>query len=159
MMKLTAAAILVAAASPAGAADSVMARCGREYLAARSAGTLNGADWTAYRSPCADRLKAAAGVPAPAVSAPTSEAAASSPVPGMPPSSPRNAATASLPTAAAPRDRTAEPGDGRAAMHARQKLCGAEWTDGKVALVLQTPDLTWPKFWSQCNTRLKAAGR
>ena len=44
-------------------------------------------------------------------------------------------------------------------MHARQKQCGAEWTAGKATLVAQTPGLTWPKYWSQCNTRIKTTGR
>jgi flagellar biosynthesis component FlhA len=42
----------------------------------------------------------------------------------------------------------------RAAVRERQKQCGAEWRqarkDGKVE-----KGMTWPKFWSACNTRLK----
>jgi hypothetical protein len=44
---------------------------------------------------------------------------------------------------------------GLAAARERQKQCGAEWKEakagGKVA-----KDMTWPKFWSACNKRLKA---
>lgn len=148
------AAAILAMVSPAGAAESVMARCGRDYLAARTAGALDGATWTAFRIACADRVKAAAGTPAPAAAskpaAPPIVAAAAT-APAAPPIT--SAAASAAPEA------TAEPGDGRAAMHARQKLCGAEWTAGKAALVWETPGLTWPAFWSRCNGRLKAAGR
>lgn len=37
----------------------------------------------------------------------------------------------------------------------RQKLCGAEWQTAKAAKTLPA-NATWPKFWSACNTRLKA---
>jgi hypothetical protein len=44
---------------------------------------------------------------------------------------------------------------GLAAARERQKKCGVEWKEakagGKVA-----KDMTWPKFWSACNKRLKA---
>jgi hypothetical protein len=42
----------------------------------------------------------------------------------------------------------------RAAAHERQKQCGAEWkklrTDNKVE-----KGMTWPKYYSDCNKRLK----
>ncbi len=45
---------------------------------------------------------------------------------------------------------------GQAAARERQKTCAAEWkqakADGKV-----DKGMTWPKFWSACNKRLKAA--
>ena len=140
---LLAAAVLGAAALPGRAAEPVMVQCGREYRAARSGGTLNGADWDTYRAACAGRLKA---TPA-AVSAP----------PVAPPGAPIIAA-AQAPAASAPPP-AAAPSAGMAAMHARQKQCGAEWTAGKAALVARTPGLTWPTYWSQCNTRIKATGR
>jgi hypothetical protein len=46
--------------------------------------------------------------------------------------------------------------DGRAAMHARQKQCGAEWKAAKAAGTVEK-GMTWPKYWSACNKRLKAA--
>ncbi len=137
---LAAAAILAATACSARAAEPVMVQCGREYQAARTAGTLNGADWNAYRVACAERLKAAASAPAPA--------------PTPPPVAAAGPTTPAPPAAASP-----APSPGTAAMHARQKQCGAEWTAAKATLVAQTPGLTWPRYWSQCNTRLKATGR
>jgi hypothetical protein len=44
-------------------------------------------------------------------------------------------------------------------MLVRQKQCGAEWKATKATLITQTPGLTWPKYWSQCNTRIKTTGR
>lgn len=45
---------------------------------------------------------------------------------------------------------------GRAAMHTRQKQCGAEWKQAKSAGKIEK-GMTWPKYWSACNKRLKAA--
>ena len=49
---------------------------------------------------------------------------------------------------------TKEPTAGQMAARERQRKCGAEWKEakagGKVAAGMK-----WPKFWSQCNTRLK----
>ena len=44
---------------------------------------------------------------------------------------------------------------GQVAMHERQKKCAAEWKDAKAAGKVEKA-MTWPKFWSACNTRLKA---
>jgi hypothetical protein len=46
--------------------------------------------------------------------------------------------------------------DGRAAARARQKQCGTEWKAAKAAGTVQK-GMTWPKYWSACNKRLKAA--
>jgi uncharacterized low-complexity protein len=51
----------------------------------------------------------------------------------------------------------AKPSDGRAAMRERQKKCGAEWKEAKAAGKIEK-GMTWPKYWSACNTRLKASG-
>ena len=44
---------------------------------------------------------------------------------------------------------------GRRAMHERQKQCGAEWKEARAAGKVEKT-MTWPKYWSACNTRLKA---
>jgi hypothetical protein len=46
-----------------------------------------------------------------------------------------------------------EPTPGQLAARERQKQCGVEWKEAKAAS--KTKGLTWPKFWSACNTRLK----
>ena len=43
----------------------------------------------------------------------------------------------------------------RAAVRDRQKQCGAEWREARKAGTVEKT-MTWPKFWSACNTRLKA---
>jgi hypothetical protein len=44
---------------------------------------------------------------------------------------------------------------GQIAFRDRQKKCGAEWKEAKAAN--KVPEgMKWPKFWSACNTRLKA---
>jgi hypothetical protein len=42
----------------------------------------------------------------------------------------------------------------RAAVRERQKQCGTEWREAKKGGKLEK-GMTWPKFWSACNTRLK----
>jgi hypothetical protein len=39
----------------------------------------------------------------------------------------------------------------------RQKKCAAEWKEAKAANKIEM-GMTWPKYWSACNTRLKAGG-
>lgn len=131
----------------AAAGEPVMVQCGRQYQADRAAGTLNGMDWSRYRTECAACLKAAT-VPAPVAAAPPNAAAS---VPASVAAGPSAPALPVQPDDGAPRG-------GREAMHLRQKQCGAEWTAQKAALIAQTPGLTWPHYWSLCNTRLKAAG-
>jgi hypothetical protein len=49
-----------------------------------------------------------------------------------------------------------EPSASQAAARERQKKCAAEWKEAKAASKIET-GTTWPKFWSACNKRLKAA--
>ena len=149
----TALAIGLGAAAPARA-ETVMQQCGQQYQAAKAAGTLNGMTWNQYRTDCATRLKAQpASVPeAPAPAGPP-------PVVANPLRPAPTVAVAPAPTTAA-MPRTAVPATGgRAAMLTRERQCGAEWRAQKVSLVAATPGLTWPRYWSQCNTRLKAAAQ
>jgi hypothetical protein len=43
---------------------------------------------------------------------------------------------------------------GRAAARDRQKQCGAEWKDARKAGKVEK-NMTWPKYYSECNKRLK----
>ena len=43
------------------------------------------------------------------------------------------------------------------AVQNRQKKCGAEWKEAKTAGKVEK-GMTWPRYWSLCNKRLKAAG-
>lgn len=122
-------------------AETVIQQCGQQYQNAKAAGTLNGTTWGQYRTDCSARLKAE---PASASAAPTEVPAA---VPAPATMEPASAAAKAPPSA------------GRTAMLARERQCGAEWRSTKATLVVQTPGLKWPQYWSQCNKRLKAAGQ
>jgi hypothetical protein len=45
---------------------------------------------------------------------------------------------------------------GQKAARERQKKCGEEWKAAKAAGKTQK-GMTWPKYWSACNKRLKGA--
>ena len=53
------------------------------------------------------------------------------------------------------RSRKKEPTARGMAAKERQRKCGAEWKEAKAAG--KTEGLKWPKFWSQCNARLKGS--
>lgn len=48
-----------------------------------------------------------------------------------------------------------EPTAGQLAARERMTKCSAEWKDAKAKGSL-AKDAKWPKFWSECNTRLKS---
>jgi hypothetical protein len=59
---------------------------------------------------------------------------------------------------AASKKESAEPAvSGRTAARERQRRCGAEWREAKAAGKVEKA-MTWPKYWSACNKRLKAQG-
>ena len=153
-------------------AQSVMQQCGQQYQAAKAANTLNGMSWNQYRTECSARLKAtpaAAQTAAPPAAAPAAPVTANplKPVPAAAPAAPVTAAPAPKAATAAPATEapatttaTGKPmSAGRAAFVTRERQCGSEWRANKASLVAQTPGLTWPKYLSQCNTRLKASGQ
>jgi hypothetical protein len=51
-----------------------------------------------------------------------------------------------------------EPSAGQLAARERQKKCAAEWKEANTAGKTEK-GATWPKFWSDCNKRLKAAAK
>ena len=78
--------------------------------------------------------------------------------PAAAPAKPVVAAPAAAPAAAAkPAAATTEGKPGREAMIARERACGADWKAEKAAGKIPAGQ-TWPKYWSACNTRKKAAG-
>ena len=72
-------------------------------------------------------------------------------------------AAAAAPTTqpAAPEKKQAKtkkpPTPGQLAARERLKKCGAEWKEAKAAGKIEK-GMKWPKYWSACNKRLKAAG-
>ena len=72
---------------------------------------------------------------------------------------PYSAAFAQQPTAPEKTAKTKkEPSAGQLATRERQKKCAAEWKETKAAGNADK-GATWPKFWSDCNKRLKAAAK
>jgi len=51
-----------------------------------------------------------------------------------------------------------EPSSGQIAARERQKKCATEWKEAKAASKTEK-GASWPKFWSDCNKRLKAAAK
>jgi hypothetical protein len=51
-----------------------------------------------------------------------------------------------------------EPSAAQLAARERQKKCAAEWKEAKAGGKTEK-GATWPKFWSDCNKRLKAAAK
>ncbi|HEY6023885.1 MAG TPA: hypothetical protein VIV34_06865 [Pseudolabrys sp.] len=51
-----------------------------------------------------------------------------------------------------------DPSAGQLAARERQKKCAVEWKEAKAAGKVEK-GTTWPKFWSDCNKRLKAAAK
>jgi hypothetical protein len=138
-------------------AQTVMQQCGQQYQAAKAAGTLNGMTWNQFRKDCSAKLKAepaAATTPAAAPAAPAAPAE-----PATQTANPLNPAPAATTTAAPASTTGKTPSAGRTAFVARERQCGSEWRANKATLIAQTPGLTWPKYLSSCNARLKAAGK
>ena len=138
---------------------NVLKECGAQYQAAKAANELNGQTWQEYLKACRARIaEPAAPAPAPAPAAAPTPAPAPAPAPvAAPTPAPTHAAP---PPAAAPAAATPAPATGgRAAAIAREKECGAEWKEKKAELRKADPKASWPKYWSACNTRLKAQGK
>ena len=73
---------------------------------------------------------------------------------------PQFMSTASAQQQASAPDKNAKPkreqSPGQVAARERQKKCAAEWKEQKAAGKIEKGE-TWPKYWSACNKRLKAA--
>jgi hypothetical protein len=53
-----------------------------------------------------------------------------------------------------PAKKAKEPSKAQIEVRERMKQCGAEWQEAKKAGKVQKGQ-TWPKYWSDCNKRLK----
>ena len=68
------------------------------------------------------------------------------------------AATTPAPApATTPKTAAKKPADPQEAEHARERACGADWKAEKAAGKVPA-GMTWPKYWSECDKRKKAAG-
>lgn len=161
VLRFAAFAALVFGGTAALHAETVMQQCGKQYQAAKAGGTLNGMTWNQFRTDCAAKLKPEPAAATESATPAATPAAAPAPAPAANPLKPAAAAPPATPAPAPATTEAAKPAatGGRAAFVARERECGSEWRANKVTLVAQTPGITWPKYLSQCNTRLKAAGK
>jgi len=123
---------LLTLSSPVFAQQKTEKVCIEEWRAKKAADTTFKTTQKAFVADCRK----------PVVAKPAAPATAATPAPAP--------ATKSAPAA------TVKPKDGTAAMRARQKACGADWKADKAAG--KSGGLTWPKYWSECDKRKKAAG-
>jgi hypothetical protein len=130
-------------------AQSVMKQCGDKWQAAKAANQVPaGMTWPKFLSQCRADLASqqsapAAAAPAPTVPNPTPAPVAPKPAPTQ--------TTTTMPTTAPSAT------GGATGEHLRIKQCGAEWRVNKATLQPQYG--SWPKYWSACDRRLKAAGQ
>ncbi len=66
-------------------------------------------------------------------------------------------ATAKADEKAKPAKKKRELTKGQKSARERQRQCGLEWREAKKAGKTEK-GMTWPKYWSACNTRLKGKG-
>lgn len=129
-------------------AQSVMKQCGEKWSAAKAANQVpTGMTWPKFLSQCRADLAQPGAAPAPAP-APAPTPAVVPPKPAAPTMAPKPAPTSAATSAAT---------GGAAGQHKRITQCGAEWRANKPTLSQQYG--SWPKYWSACDARLKAAGQ
>ena len=144
-------------------AQSPTKQCGDEWKTAKAAGTVPAGQKRAdFIKECRDRLAGQPGAAAPAAPSaaapanPLRPATAARPATGAMPAAPAGT-TAAAPAAGEKPKKPMSPG--MAAFHEREKKCGEEWRTNTEQIKAQTPGITWPKYLSACNKRLKAAGQ
>jgi hypothetical protein len=123
---------LAFSATPSLAQKKTVKACQEEWRANKAANEAAKITEKAYVAKCRTEAEkpAAATAPAAAPTAPATSAATAKP---------------------------AKPTDGRQAEYVRERACGADWKADKAAGKVPA-GMTWPKYWSECNKRKKAAG-
>ena len=165
---------VVAGSGAAYAQAHVLKECGSQYQAAKAANELAGRSWQEFLKECRARLaeqakpeeekpaeaKPAEAKPAEAAPVEAKPAEEAKPVEAKPAEAPAAAPPPAAEKPAETKPAAAEPAkkDTQEALRAREKKCGAEWKANKGALKKADPKITWPKYWSACNKKLKAAG-
>jgi hypothetical protein len=128
---------LAFSATPSFAQKKTVKACQEEWRANKAANEAAKITEKAYVAKCRAEAEkpAAATTPAAAPAAPAMPAATARPAPAA----------------------TKKPADGRQAEYARERACGADWKADKAAGKVPA-GMAWPKYWSECNKRKKAAG-
>lgn len=150
----------MAVSGEAFAQANVLKECGSRYQAKKAANELAGQSWQDFLKDCRASLAEPAAAPAEAAKpaaepAKPAEAAAPAPAPAAEAPKPAEAKPAEP---AKPVEAAKPAADTKAATQSRQKKCAAEWKQKKAELLKADKKITWPKYWSECNKRLKAAG-
>ncbi|QGM96342.1 hypothetical protein [Methylocystis parvus] len=155
----------VAVSGEAVAQANVLKECGSRYQAKKAANELAGQSWQDFLKECrASLAEPAAAAPAaeakPAEAAKPAETAAPAPAPepAKPAETAKPVESAKPAEVAKPAEAEKPAADTKAATQSRQKKCAAEWKEKKAELLKADKKLTWPKYWSACNKRLKEAG-
>jgi hypothetical protein len=132
-----------------------MKECADQWNKMKAANQTAGKTYKDFSKECMSQGTAApAATPAAAPAAKPAVAPAAKPAAAPAPAAKPAAAPAPTAPAAKP---AAKPADGRAAEQTRIKACGEDWKADKAAGKVAA-NMTWPKYWSECNTRKKAQG-
>jgi len=157
----------------AQAQANILRECGSRYQAAKAANELGGLNWQEYLKACRARLAEQAKPVENSQAPAAAETQADQPKPDQlkpdqlkpaPAQSVTPQADTAKPTPVAPQESQAPVAEAKPvkndkeAQKSRQKKCADEWKAKKKALLKENKKLTWPKFWSSCNQRLKDAG-
>ncbi|MBV8851254.1 MAG: hypothetical protein JOZ16_16910 [Methylobacteriaceae bacterium] len=138
-------------------AQSPAKQCADEWKSAKAGGTVPAGQKRAdFIKDCRDKLAAQPGAAAPATPAAAAPANPLRPAPTAPAASTAAPAPGAADAAAKPKKLMSP---GMIAFHEREKKCGEEWRANTDQIKAQTPGITWPKYLSACNKRLKAAGQ
>ncbi len=148
----------VAVSGTAFAQQNVLKECGSRYQTKKAANELAGQSWQDFLKDCRTSLAEPAAAPTEAAK-PAEAATPAEPAKPAETAKPAEAAPAA-PTAAAPAAEApkTEAKETKTTVQSRQKKCAVEWKAQKAELLKADKKLTWPKFWSACNKRLKEAG-
>jgi outer membrane biosynthesis protein TonB len=154
---LAVAVALAASSGDAYAQANVLKECGSQYQAAKAANELGGQSWQEFLKACRGRLAEQTKPAEAKPETPPPAAAESKPTP--PPVTETKPVEPTPPPAATEATPSPKPAtDPKTATRERQKKCAAEWKTKKAELKKAGSKITWPKYWSECNKRLKAAG-
>ena len=140
--------------SSANAQQSKMKSCADEWNKMKAANQTAGKSYRDFSKECMARAGDSGSA------APTAKPAATPPATQQSTSTPAAAPAAAKTTApkADTSKTAAKPASpGREAMVARERACGADWKADKAAGKVAA-GMTWPKYWSECDKRKKAAG-
>lgn len=138
--------IFLAPALPANAAT--MKECAAQWQKMKADKTTGGKTYKDFSKDCmADSAATPAAAPATTAKPATTATTTAKP-----------AATSTTKPAATATTTDKKPSPAQEAMYERERACGAEWKEAKAAGKV-AKNMTWPKYWSDCNKRMKAAGK